>query len=166
MKISMQAAVHIRSIGRYLCSLASVVPLLVLSLVVGGCAPLFVSSGHQSDVKARLMLSSYGSAAYIPVEVPNRAWEEQKLQSLKYDFYLGDRKVTQGEVDYDESMESRSELKVTVTIDLDETWLLKTNGFGRTGMAPYRLAGTAIVGGAEVPVSVDGYLSMPGMTRR
>ena len=112
------------------------------------------------------MMSFYGSEADIPIVVPNRTWENQKLQSLSYDFYLGDRKVAQGEVDYDKVIESRSELKLSVMIDIDETWLVETRGFGRTGVAPYRLAANALVGGAEVLVSVEGKLRMPGMRPR
>lgn len=145
---------------------ASVLSALVLSVVLGACAPLFVSSGHQSDVRARLMMSGFGSAADIPVVIPNREWEDQKLQSLTYDFYLGDRQVTQGKVEYDKPINSRSEIKLGVMIDFNETWLLKTPGFAATATAPYRLVGTAIVGGAEVPVSVDGTLWVPGMRPR
>ena len=166
MKISLQTGARIRGVVRPPLSFSSVVSLLLLILMSGGCAPLFVSSGHQSGVEARLMMSFYGSEADIPIVVPNRTWENQKLQSLSYDFYLGDRKVAQGEVDYDKVIESRSELKLSVMIDIDETWLVETMGFGRTGVAPYRLAATALVGGAEVPVSVEGKLRMPGMRPR
>jgi len=88
------------------------------------------------------------------------------LQSLSYDLYLGDSKVTQGKADYVKPIDSRSELKVMVRIDINESWLLQTGGFGQTGSASYRLAGTALVGGVEVPVSVDGVLRMPGMRAR
>ena len=165
MEILMKADPRARVPRRPQWSLISAVVALVLSLSAGACAPLFIS-GHHSDVPARLELSFYGTQAYIPVVIPNRAWEERKLQSLSYDLYLGDSKVTQGKADYDKPIDSRSELKVMVRIDINESWLLQTGGFGQTGSASYRLAGTALVGGVEVPVSVDGVLRMPGMRAR
>ena len=165
MKFLMKADPRARVPRRPQRSLISAAATLVLSLSIGACAPLFVS-GHHSDVAARLELSFYGTQAYIPVAIPNPAWDAQKLQSLTYDLYLGDRKVTQGKADYDKPIDSRSELKVIVKIDIDESWLLQTGGFGKTGRAPYRLVGTALVGDVEVPVSVDGVLRMPGMRAR